>query len=620
MHSTTFTSSAWHQGRYVNGAYDENEYFISSDMLPIEMGIQVLSFSNTGSQTIWLEIYHAATSQEPAYFEPPYQSTKCKLRVRLYDGTGTQISYVSISIGGETEVPKRFMAQYAIIEIEGYDDSSAYRYKLRPDRASCRYAPAGRDRAIVGSVEVGMQYVQWYIYNDGFPRNDEAELFPEDFSEPYPKAMWRITNGYNNGFPYHELLPGIRHANIYPELRENVIRVFDKSEPQNGFAGNGLAILHPTSCISLHNDDRWDIKLKHPLDEWGKWKHLLVVNILKVDGQLFRIKRQKPYIDSSGRYIEVEAKHITTDLADEACKEAEFSGGTAGDFVRWAQTNVMHWEDERYADPYQFNISAAYEGTLQSETYPPATLLGLLVGLDNSLLARTGGELYRDNFDISISPRMQGARDNAFYIRYSLDMVEISQEIDYSDFCTLLYCYDNWGNVWAVSYAGTIQWAIHHQITKIVKFNYAEYDPERFSADCDAMKAASFKPKVTYKMKMAALKNDPKYADFLNLQNYRYGDSGTIYCPELDIETTQKIIEVEKNELTGEIVSITLGNMRDSLTRPSYMGSTISSGYSVDDKNAAAMQRLLVGSNIASLQKFPINRLRIYRIKTLQGG
>jgi len=462
----------------------------------------------------------------------------------------------------------------------------------------------------------------FHAHEGEYPTNDSAmPIVQTDFTRPFPSNLWRIDQS-NGGYPYTDLQLGILHfhANLYPERRENVIRVFDKMEPQNGFTGNGLAILHPTSCISLHNDDRWDIKLKHPIDEWGKWKSLLVVNILKVGGQLFRIKRQKPYIDSSGAYIEVEAKHITTDLADECCKDSEFEGGTANDFVAWAKRNVMHWEDERYADPYQFNISAAYEGTLQSETYPPATLLGLLVGLDNSLLARTGGELYRDNFDISISPRMQGARDNAFYIRYSLDMVEISQEIDYSDFCTLLYCYDNWGNVWAVSYAGTIQWAIHHQITKIVKFNYAEYDPERFSADCDAMKAASFKPKVTYKMKMAALRNDPKYAEFLNLQNYRYGDSGTIYCPELDIETVQKITEVEKDELTGEIVSITLGNLQSSIARPTYMGSTISSGYSVDDKNAAAMQRLLVGNNIASLQKFPINRLRIYRIKTLQGG
>lgn len=432
----------------------------------------------------------------------------------------------------------------------------------------------------------------WHIGSDGFPTNGTPAA-PDNFVKPYPKSYWRITPGYNNGFPYHELMPDV--AAPYPEKRENVIRVYDKSEPQNGFRSNGLAILHPSSCTSLHNDDRWDISLTHPIDEWGKWKNLLVVNILKIDGQLFRIKKQKPYIDSSGMYIEVEAKHITTDLADEACTESEFPGGTASDFISWTKSNVLRIVDERYEDPYNFNISAFYDGTILPEKYPAATLLGLLIGLDNSLLNRIGGELYRDNFELTISPRMSYAKDDAFYIRYSLDMVEISQEVDYSDFCTLLYCYDNWGNMWAVSYAGTITWAVHHQVTKVVKFNYAEYDGsmERLIADGQALSKTYFVPKVTYKLKMAALKNDPKYADFLDLQNYRYGDSGKIYCPELDITTKQRIVEIEKDELTGEIIGMTLGNMQSSLIRPTYMGSTVSNGHSAEDKANAAMQEEL---------------------------
>ena len=111
---------------------------------------------------------------------------------------------------------------------------------------------------------------------------------------------------------------------------------------------------------------------------------------------------------------------------------------------------------------------------------------------------------------------------------------------------------------------------------RAVKFNYSQFDGamERLMADGQAYSEKCFTPKVTYKVKMAALKNDPKYAGFLELQNYNYGDSGTIYCPELDISTTQKIVEVEKNEITGEIISMTLGNMRNSVVRPTYMGSS----------------------------------------------
>lgn len=432
----------------------------------------------------------------------------------------------------------------------------------------------------------------WRYEGGDTPVNDlMLPIVQEHFTKPYPASLWRIDEG-NDGLPYNQLMPDILHRsiNLYPELRENVIRVYDKNEPQSGFTSNGLAILHPTSCVSIHNDDRWDITLLHPIDQWGKWRNLLVVNVLKVDGQLFRIKRQKPYIDSSGRYIEVEAKHITTDLADESCFDFEFTGGTPAQFISEARAHL--YPSTGYDPPYNFSISAHGDTTLPPDKFAPASLLALLIGLDNSLLNRLGGELYRDNFELIISPRMAYAKDDAFNLRYSLDMVEISQEVDYSDFCTLIYCYDNWGGFWSASYAGTIWWAVHHQIVKIAKFNYAEYGGsfERLMADGQSLADKCFVPKVTYKIKMAALKNDPKYKDFLELQNYRYGDSGTIYCPELDISTKQKIVEIERNELTGEIISMTLGNMQSSVTRPTYLGSTLTSGHSAEDKANAAMQ------------------------------
>lgn len=226
-----------------------------------------------------------------------------------------------------------------------------------------------------------------------------------------------------------------------------------------------------------------------------------------------------------------------------------------------------------------------------SDEYDNVSLWAALVGADNCMLNRYGGELYRDNFYVSINKRMQYAKDNAFNLRYSLDMEGISQQINYSDFCTELHTVDNWGNEFWVSYMG-MEWAIHHPITKSVKFNYSEFEGsmERLSRDSMAYWATVSNPKVIYKVRIASIKNDPRYSDFLELQNYNYGDSGTIYCPELDISTTQKIIEVEKNELTGDIINMTLGNIQESIIRPKYMGSTISSGNTAGDKQLQAMQ------------------------------
>ncbi len=125
-----------------------------------------------------------------------------------------------------------------------------------------------------------------------------------------------------------------------------------------------------------------------------------------------------------------------------------------------------------------------------------------------------------------------------------------------------------------------------------MKFNYPESDGamENLSRDSMAYWETVSVPKVTYKVQIASLKNDPRYAEFIELQNYNYGDSGTIYCPELDINTKQKIIEVEKDKVTGDVISMTLGNVRESIIRPKYMGSTISSGNTAGDKQLQAMQ------------------------------
>ena len=570
--------------------------------------------SGFGQGTTIYRVYHESM------WITPFDDSKTPTNLALYIIKSDQSSYrmLTIPYGQWTDV--EIYDYYKIIACplsngRGYSKPECYDENHNPI--------SGRSYPECNGLK--FDYREWRLTPNGIM----IEEMPDPalpMHEPLPYSIWRLTPDERD-YIFHRRLPNhLPPAPIpyTPLERENVIRVYDKSEPQDGFISNGLAVLHPCKCISLHNDDRWDIELVHPLDNWGKWKYLLVMNILKIDGQLFRIKNQKAYIDSSGMFISVKASHITCDLADEAVVDSEFSGGTASDFIIWAKTHTLQHADEsdRYELPYQFNISSDSTDQLTSEKYQPSTLLGLLIGLDNCLMNKVHGELFRDNFHLSINRRMEGAKDNAFYLRYSLDMVEISQEVDYSDFCTYLYCYNNWGSFWAVSYAGTITWAVHHQVKKVVKFNYSDYEGnlERLMADGQALTEKCFYPRVTYKMKIAALKNDPKYKNFLELQNYNYGDSGTVYCPELDISTEQKIVEVEKDELTGEIISMTLGNLRYSVVRPTYMGSTISSGTSVSDKVSDSMQSVLIGSNIANMQKYSLQKLQTYPIITLQGG
>ena len=154
------------------------------------------------------------------------------------------------------------------------------------------------------------------------------------------------------------------------------------------------------------------------------------------------------------------------------------------------------------------------------------------------------------------------------------------------------------------------------------QFNYSEFEGamDKLMQDGYAEWLRMSTPLVTYELEIASLKNDPKYVGFLQLQNYNYGDKGIIYCPELDISTEQKIIAIDKDEITGDILRLKLGNLKKSLVRPTYMGSTISTGSSVEDKQMRALQNQTIGTDINGMEQFPISALETRIISTLEGS
>jgi len=451
----------------------------------------------------------------------------------------------------------------------------------------------------------------------GYPK---YSLFPElpssAMTKPYPKALWRIDPQINGGYPYHELMPGVVGigVDIWALERENVIRCYDISTPQTGFDGNGLALLDPVSCIEHHGEDRWDVELTHPLDEWDKWKTLIVENCLKVDGQIFRIDIQRPELSESGELIYVHARHISGDIAGNLIAEGhgQWTGGTPTEYLEYIKVASGQYNDdtgEGYYPQYIFDSYTDYTEPIGEIDLTNTSYWAAVVGIDNCLVNVTGGELFRDNFYFSVCRRMQYAKDGAFYLRYTLDMTEIQYEVDYTELVTWLRVEDNFGCYSISSYTPSSRWAVHHARRKCIMMTYAddlgwEANMERLNRDKEALWAQVSVPKVTVTVRIAALSNDPKYVDFKGLQDYRYGDRGTIYCPELDLETELQITSVDYDRVTGEILSMTLGSTKSSLIRPAFLGSTISSGRTQEDKQAQATAAALRDMRLRTIRSW----------------
>lgn len=422
--------------------------------------------------------------------------------------------------------------------------------------------------------------------------------FPEliQLSAPYPSSLWMQIPG---GLPYKTCWPSFYTASP-PVHQSDYICVYDLRCDQLDFDNNGLCILMPTVCeITEELNGQYELYMEHPIDEDGRWKTLLELNIVKADGQLFRIYRKNTSMSSDGSKLRtVYARHIFYDLNDKLLEDVRPENKNGQDFISWIMTNMFNEDPGHYYPFYDYSWYSDIKKTATAY-YVGVSPVAALIGEDNCFLNRIGGELYRDNFYFSINERKEKSVEDAFNISYGIDMIDVEEDIDYSDLITHLRAKDNFGQSFAVSYVGTPR--LHHNITKLVQFNYESGDFDAFAEDASSYFKMYSSPKINYKVTYANLQNCELYKDFIDLKHCNVGDTGKIFCEELGIETLQKVIKKTVDCLTGDVISIELGNLNSSLTRSDKFSSTISSG-SAAEKAAQAAANSSRQTKIASLK------------------
>lgn len=365
--------------------------------------------------------------------------------------------------------------------------------------------------------------------------------------------------------------------------KSNYITVYDMCE--TNFSHNGLRILTPVSgSITEKLNGDYSLTLEHPIDDLGAWRSLLEFNIIKANGQLFRIYKKTTSLKSSGLATRtVYAQHIFYDLAHKLIKSCDITGMAGQQALDTIIANIFEDDIDGAYRMYDFNRYSNISNIVNALTeFQLTSPVACMIGEDNSFINRLGGELYRDNFYFSICDRKEGSVDNAFNIVHGINMLEVEENVDYSEFCTYLHTEDNYGNTYAVAYVPNGRFP--HNYAQGKKFNYNENNIEALGQDMSSYFEERWTPKITYTVKFANLKNSEQYKDFLNLANYNVGDSGLIYSEELGINTTQTIIEKTINILTGETTSITLGNFARSLTRKERYSNTITRADNIIDK------------------------------------
>lgn len=374
------------------------------------------------------------------------------------------------------------------------------------------------------------------------------------------------------------------------------IRIYKATE--KNFTDNGLRCLSPqTAEVTLREQQAHTIHIVHPIDSEGAWKTIQMSRILYVPimyrnsityqpMRIYKIQKQR---QNGGKLaITVDAKHVFYDLNSNMIQACTIDGLACQAAIAAVFSNVFRPTANAQASD-AFTYSSDIVTTAAAE-YDNISATAALVGDESSIASIYGGELYADGFRFSINSRMEGAQNNAFRFAYNYNLVGITATYSTENTYSAVV---GQSNITATAQVRTVDPAtleLPFDRTIYAKFSYKSgTPPEKFIADLDSYAAESAKVSASYQVTFADLPRTAEYSEIYNLESQEVGDTGTVYDEDLDINTTQKIVEKKIDVLTQTILSVTLGSTPDSITKPKSYANTVTNNMTADEKEQSVV-------------------------------
>ncbi|MFQ8922346.1 MAG: phage tail spike protein [Clostridium paraputrificum] len=329
---------------------------------------------------------------------------------------------------------------------------------------------------------------------------------------------------------------------------------------------NGDMLLTTISCT--YKASEYLVTLEHPIDSFGRWKYIDYENVISVedDGKkkLYRIFNVVKSLYSITAY----ARPLFFDLIDNVLLDVRptlKNGEEALNIILEGTGFTGH-----------SNIS-----TINTSYYVRKNIVESILGNDeNSFLNRWGGEVLLDNFDIYINDKI--GSDNGVRVELGYNLNEIEEDINIEEVATRIIP-TGYNGIMLDSSTPWVDSPLINKYTKPkmrvinfddVKVKESEADEEGFNtieeARAELIKRCNKlyeegidKPSVNYKIDMINLANTTAYKDYIKLVTVNEGDTVTCYIPGLDIDVKARVIDYEKDLITGEYISLELGNVQD---------------------------------------------------------
>lgn len=327
---------------------------------------------------------------------------------------------------------------------------------------------------------------------------------------------------------------------------------------------NGDITLDPTSCA--YKDSESLVTLEHFIDDEGRWKYINFENVIAVEEngkkKFYRIYNVVRELYSVTAY----ARPIFYDLIDKVLLDVRPTNKIGQEAL-----NIILADTGFTGHSNISNSNTAY--------YVRKNIVESLLGdEENSFINRWGGEFYCENFDVYINDRI-GA-DNGVRVEFGYNLNEIEEDVNIEEVVTRIIPvgYDG------IMLEGNAQWVDSPLINKYtkpkmrviefsdIKVKEGSDDEEGFDtieeARAELIKQCNLlfdngidKPVINYKIDMINLANTTAYKDFKMLVEVNKGDTVTCYIKHLDIDVKARVIDYERDLITGEYTYIELGNV-----------------------------------------------------------
>ena len=341
----------------------------------------------------------------------------------------------------------------------------------------------------------------------------------------------------------------------------NQIEIYLKTN--TNYEMNGDITLTPISCTYKASEHL--VTLEHPIDDIGRWKYIDYENVISVEDDGKKKRYRIFNVVKSLCSITAYARPLFFDLIDNILLDVRptlKNGEEALNIILEGTGFTGHSNIS--------NINTSY--------YVRKNIVEAILGNDeNSFLNRWGGEVLLDNFDIYINDKI--GSDNGVRVELGYNLNEIEEDINIEEVATRIIPTGYNG----IMLEGNTPWVDSPLINKYtkpkmrvinfddVKVKESEADEEGFNTieearqelikRCNKLYEEGIdKPSVNYKIDMINLANTTSYKDYIKLVTVNEGDTVTCYIQGLDIDVKARVIDYEEDLITGEYISLELGN------------------------------------------------------------